>query len=129
MWPVFKHCYKCTKFDDDPSKNIQVTEKTKFILPILANSMAITPKVLHGIWLVIDLGGDILPTNIFTKFAEYTMKTNKVIERTNTLDAARCTCSHNMSRFFERAYKNGKNKTHRGFAKRCESVDIVKGYL
>ena len=69
-------------------KNIQVTEKTKFILPILANSRAITPKVLHGIWLVIELGGDILPTNIFTKFAEYTMKTNKVIERTNTLDAA-----------------------------------------
>jgi len=32
-------------------------------------------KVLHAIWLVIRLGRDILPTNIFTKFDDYTMKT------------------------------------------------------
>jgi len=32
-----------TKFDDDPWKNIQVTEQTRFILAILVNSRAITP--------------------------------------------------------------------------------------
>jgi len=32
--------------------------------------------VLHVIWLVIGLGRDILPTYIFTKFDDYTMKTN-----------------------------------------------------
>jgi len=63
-----------TKFDDDPLKNIQVTKQTRFILAILANSRAITPKCLW-IWLVIELGQDILPTNIFTKFDDYTMKT------------------------------------------------------
>jgi len=47
--------------------------------------------VLHGIWLVIKLGRDILPTHIFTKFHDYTMKTIEVIERTNALDAARPT--------------------------------------
>ena len=31
-----------TKFDDDPLKNIQVTERTQFILAILANSRTIT---------------------------------------------------------------------------------------
>jgi len=45
--------------------------------------------VLNVIWLVIELGGDILPTNIFTKFDDYTMKTIEVIERTNALDTAR----------------------------------------
>jgi len=30
-----------TKFDDDPLKNIQVTERTRFILANLANSRAI----------------------------------------------------------------------------------------
>ena len=34
-----------TKFDDNPLKNIQVTERTRFIL---ANSRAITPKHLMG---------------------------------------------------------------------------------
>jgi len=37
-----------TKFDDDPLKNIEVTEQTRFILAILANSRAITPKCLTG---------------------------------------------------------------------------------
>ena len=37
-----------TKFDDDPWKNIQVTEQTRFILAILVNSRAITPKCLMG---------------------------------------------------------------------------------
>jgi len=64
-----------TKFDDDPLKNIQVTEQTLFILANLANSRTITHKVLYRIWLVIDLSRDILPTNIFTKFDDYTMKT------------------------------------------------------
>ena len=116
-----------TKFNDDPSNNIQVTERTRFILANLANSRAITPrwfmgsgwltwprdyankqyhkvwwwstekyssyratlfilanlansrtithKVLYRIWLVIELSRDILPTNIFTKFDDYTMKT------------------------------------------------------
>ena len=41
-----------TKFDDDPLKNIQVTEWTRFILAILANSRAITPKCFMGFgWL------------------------------------------------------------------------------
>ena len=35
--------------------------------------------MLHGIWLVIELGQDILPTNIFTKFDNYTTKTIEVI--------------------------------------------------
>jgi len=38
-------------------------------------------KVLYGIWLVIELGRDILPTNIFTKFDDYTMKTIEFIQR------------------------------------------------
>jgi len=37
-----------TKFDDDPLKNIQVTERTRFILANLAYSRAITPKCLIG---------------------------------------------------------------------------------
>ena len=41
--------------------------------------------MLHGIWLVSELGRDILPTNIFTKFDDYTMKTIEVIEWTNAL--------------------------------------------
>ena len=36
------------QFDDDPLKNIQVTKRTRFILAILANSRAITPKCLMG---------------------------------------------------------------------------------
>ena len=46
-------------------------------------------KVLHGVWLVIELGRDVLPTNIYTEFDDYTMKTIEVIERKNALDAAR----------------------------------------
>ena len=69
-----------TKFDDDPLKNIQVTERTRFILANLA----------------IRLGRDILQTNIFTKFDDDTMKTTEIIERINALDAAG-----------PRAYKNG----------------------
>jgi len=42
-------------------------------------------KVLQS--LVIELGRGILPTNILTKYDDYTMKTNEVIERTNALDA------------------------------------------
>jgi len=45
--------------------------------------------VLHGVWLVIELGRDVLPTNIYTEFDDYTMKTIEVIERKNALDAAR----------------------------------------
>ena len=37
-----------TKFDDYPLKNIQVTERPRFILAILANSRAITPKCFMG---------------------------------------------------------------------------------
>jgi len=44
-----------TKFDDDPLNNIQVTERTQFILANFDNSRAIT--------------------NIFTKFDDYTMTT------------------------------------------------------
>ena len=65
--------------------------------------------MLHGIWLVIEVGRDILLTNIFTKFDDYTMKTIEVIERTNALDAAhrpptaRVPIIHPV--FFKRAYK------------------------
>ena len=56
--------------------------------------------------LVIELGRGILPTNILTKYDDYTMKTIEVIERTNALDTAHRMCSHNMSWFFfKRAYK------------------------
>jgi len=76
--------------------------------------------VLYEIWLVIELGRDILPTNNVTKidddpFHDYTMKTIEVTERTNALDAAgrlpaRRTCSHNTPRFFfKQAYKNNHN--------------------
>jgi len=37
-----------TKFNDDPLKNIQVTERTRLILAILDNSRAITLKCLIG---------------------------------------------------------------------------------
>ena len=37
-----------TKFDDDPLKNIQITERTRLILAILDNSRAITPKCFIG---------------------------------------------------------------------------------
>jgi len=50
-------------------KTIQVTERTQFILANFANSRAITPSAP---W---ELGQDMLPTNIFTKFDDYTMKT------------------------------------------------------
>ena len=61
-----------TKFDDDPLKNIQVTEQTRLSL---ANSKAITPKCFMGSGCYRNNGQDILPTNIFTKFKTYTMKT------------------------------------------------------
>ena len=80
-------------------------------MAILANSRAITPKCLIGsVWLSNLV--DILPTNTFTKFDDDQLKTIiliyyilKVIERTNTLDAAGRPGSHNTSRFFKRAYK------------------------
>jgi len=37
-----------TKFDDDPLKHIEVTERTWFILSILANSRTITQKCFMG---------------------------------------------------------------------------------
>jgi len=67
--------------------------------------------VLYGIWLVIEFGRDILPTNIFIKFDDYTMKTIEVIERTNALDArlppaARVPIIRPV--FFKRQYKKSK---------------------
>jgi len=64
-----------TKFDDDPLKNIQVTERTRFILAILANSRAITPKCFMGSGWLSNLAEIFCQTNIFTKFDDYTMKT------------------------------------------------------
>mgnify|MGYP007133262484 CR=1 FL=1 len=56
-----------TKFDDDPLKNIQVKEWTRFILANLANSRVITPKCFMGSgWLP-----NFLSTNIFTKWWLY----------------------------------------------------------
>ena len=37
-----------TQFDDDPLKNIEVTEQTMLILAILANSRAVTLKCFMG---------------------------------------------------------------------------------
>ena len=37
-----------TQFDDDPLKNIEVTEQTRLILAILANSRAVTLKCFMG---------------------------------------------------------------------------------
>jgi len=37
-----------TKFDDDPLKNVQAKDRTRFILANLANSRAITPKFFMG---------------------------------------------------------------------------------
>jgi len=44
--------------------------------------------VLHVIWLVVELGRDILPTNNVTQFDDDPLKTIEVNERTNALDAA-----------------------------------------
>jgi len=41
--------------------------------------------LLHGIWLVIELGQEIMPTNIFTKSDYYKMKTIEVIDLAETL--------------------------------------------
>ena len=73
-----------TKFDDDPLKKIQVTQQTRLILAILANSRAITPTCFMGsAWL----------SNLAEIFCQLTfswsLKTIEVIERTNALDAAR----------------------------------------
>ena len=46
-----------TKFDDDPLKNIQVTQQTRLILAILANSRAITPKFFNGSGWLLKLAG------------------------------------------------------------------------
>ena len=61
-----------TKFDDDPLKNIQVTERTRFILANLANSRAITPKCFIGSGWLSNLAEIFCH---FTKFDDYTMKT------------------------------------------------------
>ena len=75
--------------------NIQVTEQTRFILANLANLRAKTAKCFMGSGWLSNLARDILPTNIFTKFDDYTMTTIEVIELTNALLAARLTFSHN----------------------------------
>ena len=46
-----------TKFDDGPLKNIQVTERTRFIMANLANSRAITPKFFNGSGWLLKLAG------------------------------------------------------------------------
>ena len=71
--------------------------------------------MLHGVWLVIELGRDVLPTNIYTEFDDYTMKTIEVIERTNALDAARRTCSHNTSLFSNGQIKRVPDVKHAKF--------------
>ena len=82
-----------TKFDDDPLKNIQVTEQTRFIFGNLANSRAITPKCFMGSGWLLNLA-EILCQH---KFDDYTMTTIEVIERTSALDAARHTCSNSIT--------------------------------
>ena len=83
--------------------------------------------MLHGIWLVIENGQHILPTNIFKKFDDYTMKTIQVIERTNVLDAARVPI---CPVFFKWAYKKGKTKTKthtffRPYINKCLNRSVV----
>ena len=63
-----------TKFDDDPLKNIQVTEWTLFILCNFCYFKGHNSKVLYGIWLVIRLGQEIMLTNYVTKFDDDPLK-------------------------------------------------------
>jgi len=55
--------------------------------------------VLHGTWLVIRLGQEIMLTNNVTKFDDDPLKNIKVIKRTNALDAAGRMSFHNRSGF------------------------------
>jgi len=100
-------CHKIRPYSSTQVK-LAYSKKAMLIWAISANK-GHNSKVLYGIWLVIKLGRDILPSNIFTKFNDYTMKTIKVI---NALDAAGGTCSHNTSHFFKQAYKKPKSEIH-----------------
>ena len=94
-------------FDDDPLKYIQVTERTRFILAILDNSMAITPKCFMGSgWL----------SNLAEIFCQQTFSQSLMIIQWKLFKllsgqmlwlppANRRMCSHNTSSFFKRAYK------------------------
>ena len=95
-----------TKFDDDPLKNIEVKERTRFILAILANSRAITPKCLMGSgWL----------SNLAEIFCQQTFSESLMIIQWKILKLLSGQilwppptlrmCSHNTSR--TRAYKKG----------------------
>jgi len=53
-----------TKFDDDPLKNVQVTDRPRFLLAILANSRAISPKWLIGSGWLSNLADHIYNTAI-----------------------------------------------------------------
>jgi len=55
-----------TEFDDDPLNNIQVTERTRFILANLANSRAMTPKCFMGSGWVSNLA-EIFSQQIFSQ--------------------------------------------------------------
>ena len=61
--PVYQYT---SEIDDDPLENIQVTER-KVYFGKFGYFEGHNSKVLYGIWLVIELGGDISPTNIFSK--------------------------------------------------------------
>jgi len=55
-----------TKFYDDSLKNIlKKTEGTILFWAISVNK-GHNSKVLHEIWLIIECGGEIMPTNIIT---------------------------------------------------------------
>ena len=70
------------KFGGKWMRNIQVRERTKLKWPILTNSGGHNSGVPKGIWLVIKLDRDILPTNTFMKFGGNWMRNVQVRERT-----------------------------------------------
>ena len=61
------------KLDNDPINMISKGQ-AELIWTVLAYSRAITPKVFPGIWLVIELGQEIMPTNNVIKFDDDPLK-------------------------------------------------------
>jgi len=88
-----------TNFDDDPLKNIQITEQTRFILTNFDNSRAITARCFMGSgWL----------SNLAEIFCQQTFSESLMIIQWKLfkLLSGQCscprrrTCSHNTSLFF-----------------------------
>ena len=94
-----------TKFDDDPLKNIEVKERTRFILAILANSRAITPKCFMGSGWLSNLAEifcqqTFLQSLMIIQWKILKLLSGQILWTPPTLR----TCSHNVR---TRAYKKG----------------------